>query len=45
MSTWNEWINILPKDFKVQELDSRTEAPFPIFNSNIFQFEKSSNMA
>ncbi len=30
---------------KVQELNSRTEAPFPIFNSNIFHFGKSSNMA
>ncbi len=27
---------------KVQEQNSRTEAPFPIFNSNIFQFGKSS---
>ena len=40
---------VLPKQdwltLKIQELNSRTEAPFPIFNSNIFQFGKSSNMA
>ncbi len=29
---------------KIQELNSRTEAPFPIFNSNIFHYGKSSNM-